>query len=277
MARATVRAVLAASVAVGIAGSGAVMASAASEDRLLVVYDSSGSMAEPVEEGRDRLRMGEQATSRVLEDLPRGSRAGLLVYGATVENRNQPGACTDAQMVYSPATATPAQVSARLGSYEPYGESPLSHALQEAGRQASATDTDRILLVSDGRDTCGQDPCSAAADLHADHPDLVVDVIGFRPPEEREALRCVATTTGGRYREASRVANTSTRRLPWERGAPDAAEPTRRPDGSTRVPDEADSTSAEGTSTTDTRNGLVLLGMLVLLGWLGNSIRRGGK
>lgn len=62
----------------------------------------------------------------------------------------------------------------------------------------SADDRVNIVLISDGLDTCGRDPCAAARQAKADKPGLAINVIDLVGLPE---LRCVADETGGLYQE----------------------------------------------------------------------------
>ena len=64
----------------------------------------------------------------------------------------------------------------------------------------SAEDPVNIVLVSDGKDSCGGDPCAAAAALKAAAPHAYVNVIAIG--RNAEEARCVADATGGAFLQA---------------------------------------------------------------------------
>lgn len=64
----------------------------------------------------------------------------------------------------------------------------------EGGR--SANDPVNMVVISDGFDTCGGDPCAAARSAKTARPGLTIDVVDLVGLPE---LRCVAQETGGRY------------------------------------------------------------------------------
>lgn len=60
-----------------------------------------------------------------------------------------------------------------------------------------------MIVVSDGKETCGGDPCAAVRELRAAGIDVRVDVIGFDVgADERAQLVCIAGAGGGRYYDA---------------------------------------------------------------------------
>jgi Ca-activated chloride channel family protein len=58
-----------------------------------------------------------------------------------------------------------------------------------------------IIVLTDGEDTCGGDPCLLAKRIQAQEPGVTVHVVGFRLPEETETggASCLARETRGRF------------------------------------------------------------------------------
>ena len=81
--------------------------------RMILVLDSSGSMAEPAGGGTSKIEAARQALGTVVDGLPDEAYVGLRVYGATVFSRDQKGACTDSQLVVDPGTAHLSTLHAR--------------------------------------------------------------------------------------------------------------------------------------------------------------------
>ncbi|SDT02929.1 VWA domain-containing protein [Jiangella sp. DSM 45060] len=195
-------------VAVGVAA-GAAPARAQSEEpidpgsRMVLVLDSSGSMAEATADGSTRIDAAKDALRQVIAGLPDDQEVGLRVYGAEVFSQNDPGACTDSQLIVQPATGNRDQLTSALDGYEPYGETPIGYALQEAGKDIGTEGPRTIVLVSDGEPTCAPDPCEVATQLSGDGIDVRIDVVGLDVTgEAREQLRCVAENGNGTYYDA---------------------------------------------------------------------------
>ena len=55
-----------------------------------------------------------------------------------------------------------------------------------------------MVVVSDGGDTCGGDPCAAARAAKAVKPDLTINVIDLSGGTDGGVLRCVADAGGGK-------------------------------------------------------------------------------
>lgn len=176
-------------------------------DRLVLVLDSSGSMAEPAAGGGTKIQAAKDALGRVVEELPEEAEVGIRVFGAEVFDRGDPGACTDSRSVVPVGPLDRGALTDAVASYEPYGETPIGHALREAGKDlgpGSEGQARTIVLLSDGEPTCQPDPCKVAAQLADRGIDLTINVVGLDVSgKAREALRCVARAGNGDYYDAS--------------------------------------------------------------------------
>lgn len=176
--------------------------------RMLLVLDSSGSMAEPAGGGTTKIEAAKRALGDVIDGLPDEAYVGLRVYGTEVFSRDQPGACRDSRLVVPPGTDNRAELTAAVGDYEPYGETPIGYALQQAARDIGGEGTRSIVLVSDGVATCEPDPCDVAADLAEKGIDLQIDVVGLSvDATARSQLRCIAAAGNGTYYDADSAAD----------------------------------------------------------------------
>ncbi len=196
---------LAAAVAIAVL-SGA--ASARAESNVLFIFDASGSMKKKLESGESRIAVAKRAMGEALGNMPADVRLGLLMYG-----HRKAKDCTDIELV-SPIGADDAAAIAGLIEAAPAkGETPIAEALKQAVRSFAALkgQSNRIVLVTDGIEECGGDPCAAAQAVSAAGLDLKVDIIGFTLTEkQRQTVQCVADATGGQYYDAQDVTGLTT-------------------------------------------------------------------
>ncbi|WP_160159844.1 VWA domain-containing protein [Streptomyces sp. WAC05374] len=175
--------------------------------RINLVLDLSGSMNENDAGGRTRLAAAKQAVTRIIDSAPEQAPLGLRVYGATYPGRDKKQGCADTQQVL-PVTpmdrAARADAKERVAGFKAVGFTPIGVSLREAAKDLGATGERRIILVSDGDDTCAPPPpCEVARELKAQGVDLAVDVVGFRAPSSARAqLKCIADVTDGSYADA---------------------------------------------------------------------------
>jgi len=171
--------------------------------RLLLLLDSSGSMAEPAAGGSTKIAAARAALGTVIGDLPDEAEVGLRVFGAEVFSRTDPGACQDTQRVVDLGTDNREELRSAVDDYEPYGETPIPAALREAAADLGSEGSRSIVLVSDGESTCAPDPCRVARGLADQGIDLTIDVVGLSVSgAARDQLRCIAEQGGGTYYDA---------------------------------------------------------------------------
>ncbi len=169
----------------------------------VMIVDASGSMA---------ARIGNEtrldAARRVLLEQVAGwkpdARLALVAYGHRRESD-----CQDIETIIPLGAIDLATTKRRLAELRARGRTPLSASLRHAaGLLPPAGGT--IFLVSDGLETCNEDPCAVAHDLRAANARLVIHVVGFGlKPEETKALSCIAEQGGGQMASAADAAGLS--------------------------------------------------------------------
>ncbi len=171
---------------------------------LIMVLDSSGSMAERDGSGSTRIASARKAVGTVVDSLPDGYPAGLRLYGSTKRK-----GCTATELAEPVRPLDRAAMKRAVAQVRPKGDTPIGYALRKAAGDLPQT-VDRtvgrrtILLVSDGEDDCGEpEPCEVAEDLARRGVDLRIDAIGFRVGgEARAQLECIAREGNGAYYDA---------------------------------------------------------------------------
>lgn len=80
------------------------------------------------------------------------------------------------------------------------GGTPIARAIQRAANSleegADADDPVNMVLITDGNDSCGGDPCAVAQDLKAQRPGLIINVVYM---SQSDVLQCISEVTGGFY------------------------------------------------------------------------------
>ncbi len=178
----------------------------------MVVFDGSRSMADRAATlmGEPRIVDARRAVRQALPPIVAQRRIGLIVYGPG--NRD---ACSNIALHFPPRPLADGPIIAAVDALSPQGATPLTGAVEAAAetldhrRQAGV-----IVLVTDGKETCGGSPCTLASRLFAEAANLTIHVIGFRVRAEYfdwesgagaagqevpTVARCMADLTGGRY------------------------------------------------------------------------------
>lgn len=169
-----------------------------------LVLDASGSMGEASGTGT-RMEEAKDAIAGFVDTLPEGSTVSLRVYGHEGDNTNagRSESCAATGTIYAGPADTD-ELSAQLEAVTPTGWTPLASAIGAAEGDIPAESTDGIVyVVTDGIETCGGDPVSAAEGLAASGIRPIVNVIGFQAGDaDQEALAAIATAGGGEYTQA---------------------------------------------------------------------------
>ncbi|KUF12049.1 vWA domain-containing protein [Pseudoponticoccus marisrubri] len=171
--------------------------------RTMLVLDASGSMWGQID-GTAKIDIARGAIGDLLAGLPQDSTVGLMAYG----HRRQ-GDCNDIEVLVPAGPLDRAGLAVRLDTLTPRGKTPIAAALRAAAAQlGDSSGPARVILISDGRETCVQDACSAVRDLAGQGVDIRAHVIGFDVDEAATAeLTCIARATGGTYRGAGTAAS----------------------------------------------------------------------
>lgn len=170
-----------------------------------LVLDVSGSMGARDIGGRSRISVAQNAFNEVVDALPDETQLGIRVLGATYPGKNKAVGCQDTQQIVPVGPVDRVRAKAAIAGLRPTGFTPVGLALREAARDlGSGATTRRIVLITDGEDTCAPpDPCDVARELAAQGTHLVVDTLGLAPDEKvRRQLLCIAAATGGTYAAA---------------------------------------------------------------------------
>ena len=171
---------------------------------VLLIFDSSGSMKKVVE-GRSRMASAKEAVASAMPGIPADTRVGLMVFG-----HRRAKDCSDIQLM-APIGAESAQaVATQVASLQPKGETPIAAAIEAGAKNFAALkgQNNAILLVTDGIEECGGDPCAAAKQVKAAGLDLKVNVVGLNlNSQQRASIECLAKETGGKFFSADKAAD----------------------------------------------------------------------
>lgn len=143
--------------------------------------------------------------ARAVPPIAAQRKLGLIVYGPG------PVPCGGVDLRFAPIPNAAPHVLGAIESLQPRGETPLTEAVVAAARVLGHPEKPgTVVLVTDGKETCGGATCQVAADLAAEGDGLTIHVIGFRVQGEHfqydegygtgtSVADCMAEATGGQY------------------------------------------------------------------------------
>jgi Ca-activated chloride channel homolog len=167
-----------------------------------LVLDVSGSMRTRDIDGGSRMAAAKQAFNEVLDATPEEVQLGIRTLGANYPGDNRQEGCKDTEQLYKIGPLDRTEAKTAVATLAPTGWTPIGPALQQAAKDFTDGDsTRRIVLISDGEDTCQPlDPCEVARAIAAQGIGLTIDTLGLVPDAKtRDQLLCIAEATGGTY------------------------------------------------------------------------------
>ncbi len=169
---------------------------------ILIVFDASRSMEEKIN-GETKIHIAKRVLEDVLLKAAPEINLGLRVYGSSKPTNNINFDCNDSRLLILPGTNNRRAIISEIYKILPQGFTPITFSLTQAIQDLAPYNGEKsIILISDGLETCGSDPCELAASLKESQIDLKIDVVGFGVKDDWEAqqqLKCIALNTNGKY------------------------------------------------------------------------------
>lgn len=180
----------------------------------MIVFDGSGSMAEMGYNaiGVPRISEARTALRQVIPTVAAQRRLGLVIYGPSGDQT-----CSNTDLRFAPQWQAGPRIIADVEALRPAGGTSLTESVRRAVETLDFRNKPgTVLLITDGKETCGGAPCQLAAEIAAIAPEMTVHVIGFkvrgphfdwaRPDAPGVTVaRCLADRTGGKYVRAETV------------------------------------------------------------------------
>ena len=158
------------------------------------LYDRSGSMSEAMD-GLRKIEIARDAFSAALLRMPDRLPVGLMSFP-------DDGNCGVPTVVSLKAVSeSRSQLDSSVRSMEPGGSTPLAQAIETAGQMfRQRQEINRIIVITDGLETCGGDPEAAARKWHNAGLNIIIHIISFAMSDaDRLRLEAVAKAGGGMY------------------------------------------------------------------------------
>jgi hypothetical protein len=171
-----------------------------------LILDSSISMSAFVEGWRSRMDVAKAVMEQLIRDLPEDPNlmVALRIYGAELRPNLTP--CEDTVLVqpFAPVAKARQNMINQVKAMKARGMTPIALSLEQAAKDFPDKGARNIIvLITDGEESCGGDPCAVSARLQADGFVMKPYVVGFALTEKQAALvRCI-----GEYFSASDTAS----------------------------------------------------------------------
>ena len=175
------------------------LVSAEEASGVYVILDGSGSMWGQLPDGTHKITAAKEVVQGFVADDYAGRELAFRVYG-----HRRKGDCEDSELVvpFSAPDAAISQMTTFADGVNPKGKTPISRSLR-AALEDFGERPGEIILVSDGIETCGEDPCALVRAWRATDVAIRVHVVGLGlEDKERTAMECISDAAGTEYHDA---------------------------------------------------------------------------
>jgi len=182
---------------------------------ILFLVDSSQSMHEKISAGPDggKKESKMEAAKKVLEEtlsrIPNEVNLGLRVFGNGF--RGDFTDCQQSTLLVPIGKNNRHAIIEAVRGMAPYGLTPLAYALMQAENDLRyCVGPKNVILISDGVETCGGDPCAYIDRLSRIGVKMKIDIVGLmlrRDHAAQDQLNCIAQKSGGKYYDANTAAD----------------------------------------------------------------------
>lgn len=164
--------------------------------RILFILDGSGSMKQKYDK-TSKFETAKQLLFKLIDSVEHKNpnvefavRVFGLQYPSSMRN------CKDSKLLVPFAKNNASKIFAELGKVTPQGMSPIAWSIQQGASDFpdDAHSLNSIVLITDGEETCGGDPCKTSKDLSAKRISLKPFIIGLNVDSSSyQKFKCIGT------------------------------------------------------------------------------------
>ncbi len=162
--------------------------------RILFVFDASKSMSARFE-GTTRMDGAKQLLYKFIDSLSKNKnyQFALRMYGH--KTKYPPGNCKESELVVPFAPNNQLSIKQKVGAAQPTGITPIEHSLtQSANDFKDRNALNIVIIITDGIEECGGDPCKARQKLLDKGIVFKPFIIGIGlTPKQIKTFECVGT------------------------------------------------------------------------------------
>jgi hypothetical protein len=181
------------------------------ETNIEIVIDCSQSMKETIggvisNDHEPKMDAAKRVLEQTMTTIPADVNVGLRVFGQSF--RNDPFVdCQQTALLVPIGQHNRRAIVEHIRQIHPYGLTPLTYALREAASDLEQMGgRKQIILISDGAETCGQDPCMLVHMLTERGFNIKIDIVGLGLKNDKESkiqLNCIANQSGGKFYDSN--------------------------------------------------------------------------
>ncbi len=174
------------------------------KNNIVLILDASGSMAARIA-GKTKNEITREAAAGFIRNLDTANNLSIIMYGHKGSNQTagKNESCNGIEEVYPLGTLDRDKAVGMSNTLKAVGYTPIAKSLEKAQGVLAAKkgESNVVILISDGEETCGGDTAAASQKLKA--AGIKANVIGFDVGgNAEEQLKRIAENTGGAYYSA---------------------------------------------------------------------------
>lgn len=171
-----------------------------------ILLDASGSMnANLPGAGKTKLTVAKEVLVDLLSQVPADVNTALWVYGHRYPQTSKERSCEDIERLFPLGALDTSTYANAIQSIRAIGYTPIAASLKLAAQDIPAGEDqlNTIILISDGKETCGGAPQAVARSLKVSDAAVTTHVVDYAADAaSSEQLQQIAQASDGIYRDA---------------------------------------------------------------------------
>ena len=162
---------------------------------VVFILDASGSMWGKAG-SQTKIEAAKEVMAKTVPALPKEVRVGLVAYGHRTK-----GDCADVETLVPSGSTDRDGLLKKVAALNPKGKTPMAASIKQTAEALKTKENETtIVLVSDGIETCHDDPCGVVKALKQSGIKFVLHVVGFGVDKKAsDQLACLAEAGGGKF------------------------------------------------------------------------------
>ena len=141
---------------------------------MMFILDASGSMWGKIG-AETKIEAARRVMKEAIPALPEEVKVGLTAYG-----HNRKGDCNDIEVLVPVGSGDRNDLLTKVEAIKPKGKTPIAGSLRKVTDLLKNKEEETtVVLVSDGEETCDDDPCGAVKKLKESGLNFVLHVVGY--------------------------------------------------------------------------------------------------
>jgi Ca-activated chloride channel homolog len=124
---------------------------------------------------RSKIEIAKEVVGTLVRKLDPNIEVGFTVYGHRAK-----GDCSDIELMAPPISSNADLILSQLNKIQPKGRTPICASVEKAAEELRyIEDKASVVVITDGEETCGGDPCALGKKLKEKGIDFKAHIVGM--------------------------------------------------------------------------------------------------